>query len=200
MSLSKAILLFAKPPVSGRVKTRLIPSLGVEVATQVHAELLLHCASTLAQCPGVERQLWAGFDPQNPAFQEPVFKGWKRYLQVDGDLGDRMAAATAVALSHAQRAVVVGSDCPAMTPAYIEAAFEALEHHPVVLGPAEDGGYVLVGTRERVPELFQGIDWGSDRVLQQSRERLRKEGVGWVELETLWDVDRPEDFRRWRGR
>ncbi|WP_426417620.1 TIGR04282 family arsenosugar biosynthesis glycosyltransferase [Aestuariirhabdus sp. LZHN29] len=199
MSSTRALLLFAKPPVRGQVKTRLISQLGAGVATDIHRRLLSDTAMTLTRCSGVQLQLWMGFDEGHSAFSAPVFSGWSRHLQVDGGLGERMEAAIACALKSYETVVVVGSDCPVLTPAYIESAFIALEQQaPVVFGPAEDGGYVLLGLRENTPALFRNIDWGSERVMQQSRERLQALAMPWVELDTLWDVDRPQDVMRWK--
>jgi hypothetical protein len=109
-----------------------------------------------------------------------------------------MHRALARALRGAERAVLIGADCPALTPAYLREAIAALEGADVVLGPARDGGYVLVGARRVAPALFDGIAWGSSRVLDEQRACLRALGWRWSELATLWDVDRPEDLERVR--
>ncbi len=200
MKHRRVLLLFAKPPVQGRVKTRLNGKFGIENATMIHEQLLYSTARLINRCDFLSPQLWAGFDPEHSSFKNSLFTGWPVYLQHEGDLGLRMASASAEALGFHQSVVIVGSDCPALTEQYIEQAFTALEQgHEVVLGPAEDGGYVLVGLRRAIPEMFSNIDWGTDQVLVQSREQLKEAGVNWHELETLWDVDRPEDVWRWQA-
>ncbi|MCL6414433.1 TIGR04282 family arsenosugar biosynthesis glycosyltransferase [Aestuariirhabdus sp. Z084] len=198
--MTDALLLFAKPPVAGKVKTRLIPQLGAETATRVHEALLQHTASVFNRCQNVQKQLWAGFDLQHSAFSDPGFDVWSKHLQTQGDLGRRMQQAIEFNLQRYDKVVITGSDCPVINPEYISAAFAALEEGaPIVFGPAEDGGYVLVGASENVPAIFENIDWGTEAVLQQSRQQLQQQGVAWKELETLWDVDHPEDVKRWQS-
>ena len=112
-----------------------------------------------------------------------------------GDLGERMLRA----LRRHPGAVLIGSDCPALRPADLRAAARALRGGAdAVLAPAEDGGYALIGVRRAARTLFDGVDWGSARVLAQTRRRLRRLGWRWTELRTVWDVDRPEDVLRLR--
>jgi hypothetical protein len=119
------------------------------------------------------------------------------HAQRGADLGRRMQRALAWTLRDSRYAVLIGSDCPALTPAVLRNAFRALRAgSDVVLVPALDGGYVLIGMRRPAARLFHGIEWGSARVLQQTRRRLRQLGLNWVELPALADVDRPEDLRR----
>jgi hypothetical protein len=115
--------------------------------------------------------------------------------QVGSDLGERMAAA----LTRHCPAVLVGCDCPALSSAHLEAAVQALPSADVVLAPAEDGGYVLVGVNAPRPELFAGMTWGHGDVMAETRARVAAAGLRCVELETLWDLDRPEDLQRLHG-
>ncbi len=102
-------------------------------------------------------------------------------------------------LRHCHYAVIIGTDCPVMEQCHLEAAFKTLERgRDIVLGPAEDGGYVLIAARRTNSTLFNNISWGSDRVMGQTREALQRLGWSWAELETLWDVDRPQDLLRLR--
>jgi hypothetical protein len=117
--------------------------------------------------------------------------------QVGGDLGERMAAA----LARHCPAVLVGCDCPVLSSAHLQAAAQALASGAgVVLTPAEDGGYVLVGVNAPQPGLFAGMTWGHERVMAETRARVAALGLRCVELETLWDLDRPEDLLRLRRR
>ena len=96
-----------------------------------------------------------------------------------------------------KQVLVVGTDCPLIDKTYLNSAFEALQHgNGVVLGPAEDGGYVLIGMKRFNYALFAGISWGTDRVLEQTRAALVRTGWTWSELEPLWDIDRPDDLYR----
>jgi uncharacterized protein len=111
-----------------------------------------------------------------------------------GDLGVRMAEALGEALTRRGRAVLIGSDCPGYHHAYLTAAFAALDGHGAVLGPAVDGGYVLIGLRRVALDLFAGIPWGTDTVLVRTRAALVRLGWTWAELPALRDIDRPEDL------
>jgi rSAM/selenodomain-associated transferase 2/rSAM/selenodomain-associated transferase 1 len=118
--------------------------------------------------------------------------------QGSGDLGQRMAIALQQALeAGARRVVLIGSDCPFLTPTLLDQAFEALQHHDLVLGPALDGGYYLIGLRYPCPDLFQSVDWGTERVLDQTRAIAQRLNLRWQELTPLRDLDRPEDLPYW---
>ena len=190
------ILLFAKPPLPGRVKTRLIPAVGEDGACSVHTSLLRRVGQQLVQWQLAPLQLWAGMEGPFPAF----FDRWSYQLQCEGNLGERMAhAARKNLVSETQKVLFLGSDCPVLTREYLESAMAALETSDVVLGPAEDGGYVLLGMRRFIPAVFERIDWGTDQVLEQTRSRLQEAKASWQALDTLWDVDRPEDLTRYRA-
>ncbi|HSD99539.1 MAG TPA: TIGR04282 family arsenosugar biosynthesis glycosyltransferase, partial [Burkholderiales bacterium] len=117
--------------------------------------------------------------------------------QADGDLGARMLAAFQSTLAACPRVLLVGSDCPALTTGHLRKADRALrDGADAVLVPCEDGGYALIGLTRADARLFDGIAWGTDTVMAESRARLSALGWRWRELETLWDVDRPEDYAR----
>jgi len=117
--------------------------------------------------------------------------------QADGDLGARMLAA----ITRANTCVlVIGSDCPALTPDHLRTAAEVLRHHAdVVVIPAEDGGYALIGMRTPEPALFSDVPWSTPGVMDETRRRLRTLGLTWHEPTTLWDVDLPHDLERMRA-
>jgi rSAM/selenodomain-associated transferase 1 len=120
--------------------------------------------------------------------------------QGPGNLGDRMARAFARALAGRRAVLIVGTDCPALSVAYIRQAADALAGAAdAVLGPAEDGGYVLIGLRRVAAGLFDGIDWGGADVCDTQRQLLAEAGFRWEELPTLWDVDRPTDLDRYQA-
>ena len=143
--------------------------------------------------------VWSLTKTGHPLFQSLANQGIPVELQQGSDLGERMHNALEAALLHGEFALLIGTDCPALTVDYLDRACRALlDGADVVLGPAEDGGYVLIGLRHCHRELFTDIPWSTDRVLDITRERLATQGCRAVELDTLWDLDRPEDLLRWR--
>lgn len=192
------LLVFAKAPVAGAAKTRLIPLLGAEGAARAQARLLHHSLDTASAAAPARLQLWCAPDDAHPELRAAAARcDATLHVQRGADLGARMAAAFATALATASPALCIGTDCPALTAAHLgDAAARLHAGSDVVLVPVEDGGYALIGLRQYEPRLFAGIDWGSDQVLEQTRARLRDWGLTWQELETLWDIDRPQDWLR----
>jgi rSAM/selenodomain-associated transferase 1 len=191
-----AALVFARAPLPGATKTRLIPLLGAEGAAALHRRLVRQALATAAAAGAAE--LWCTPDCSDPFLQAAATDcDASLHAQRGTDLGTRMADALADALRRKPYAVCIGSDCPALTAQHLQQAVAALRAgHEAVLAPAEDGGYALIGLARQAPGLFAGIDWGGPAVMAQTREQLRAGGLHWLELETLWDVDRPEDYRR----
>ncbi|MHB8472754.1 MAG: TIGR04282 family arsenosugar biosynthesis glycosyltransferase [Gammaproteobacteria bacterium] len=191
------LLVFAKAPIAGRAKTRLIPKLGARGAARLHARLTRRTLTIAVQAQWASLQLC-----YSPARTHGFFQGCRRdfalslQVQQGDDLGQRMHHALAIALCHYDLAILIGSDCPGLSARVLRAAFKVLRNgSDVVLVPATDGGYVLVGMRHAAARLFHGLDWGSSRVLTQTRRRLKKLQLRWTELAPLADVDRPEDIR-----
>jgi rSAM/selenodomain-associated transferase 1 len=197
------VIVFAKAPVPGTVKTRLAPRFGADGAAALHVELVERALDVACAAAIGPVELCCAPDAGHPFFAEAAARhGIDLAVQGAGDLGARMHRALARSIARgASRAVLIGTDCPAMSPTYLASAAAALgDAAPVVLGPAEDGGYVLVGARDRVPEvLFDRIAWGTADVLATTRLRLADAGLAWHELPTLWDVDHPADVDRWRA-
>jgi len=188
------VLVFARAPVAGRSKTRLIPALGAEGAARLSARLLRR---TLRTVSGFPVELWCTPSTDHPAFTQCAGEfAVSLHTQRGADLGERMLHGIEGALTRGPWVVVIGCDCPELTREDIAGAASALEDGAdAVLGPAEDGGYYLIGLRRPMPGLFQGVDWGTDRVLAQTRDRLRRHGCRWHELATRRDLDRPGDLR-----
>lgn len=197
----RRLILFARFPVAGKVKTRLIPALGAEGATALHRRLVLRTLRTaysLCQSQSVELEIRFAGDDENE-MRHWLGDGWLCRPQCEGDLGQRMAGAFADSFREGSPAtVIIGSDCPSLTPETLAAAFESLKTNPVVFGPATDGGYYLIGLTRLVPELFQGIAWGTETVLAQSLETLTRLGSKPALLTPLDDLDRPEDVTAWK--
>lgn len=191
------LVQFAKRPQAGHVKTRLIPAIGAQGAYELHKKLLRHTWQTLNSACVAPMELWSDSLELSPFFDalQPAVTRFE--LQQGVDLGERMGNAVNEALKRGDAVVIVGSDCPKLDGDYVAAALQSLyEGAEVVLGPATDGGYVLIGMRRYLPAVFDDIDWGSDQVLIQTRLRLKALNCHWHELTPLWDVDRPDDLER----
>jgi uncharacterized protein len=192
------LLQFSREPRVGQVKTRMMPHLSAEQACELHCELTVWtCRQLVDSGLGVVELAVAG-DKQHALFGHCRDIGANRILRQKGaDLGARMYNAMRCALTRYPNVLLVGSDCPAIDASYLQRALEALRRVPVVLGPANDGGYVLIGAREIKPEFFHGIPWGSGQVYERSVAALRRAGFRWEALPPLTDIDRPEDLSDW---
>jgi rSAM/selenodomain-associated transferase 1 len=192
-------MVFAKAPTPGRVKSRLVPALGETAAAELHRQLAERTLFTALAAGLGEVELWCA-PGTNDAFFAACARqhGINLRAQGEGNLGIRMARALEHSVEEGCAGVLIGSDCPALTADYLrEAAAGLAGGNDAVFGPAEDGGYVLIGLARRPSaQLFDGIDWGTATVMQETRKRLARLNWRWRELPTLWDVDRPEDLVR----
>lgn len=200
-----ALLIFAKAPVPGQVKTRLIPALGATRATEIHNELLRQTLATARRSSIQALTLCCAPDARHPALLEYAERFALRLEdQVDGDLGERMRFALEQALQDHRQALLIGSDCVELTEFDLDLARRKLaEGCEVVLGPAHDHGYYLIGMTAPRRQLFTGIEWGTDRVLAETRKRITQLNLKRFELPARRDIDRPEDLewlRRHRAR
>ena len=193
------ILLFAKAPVDDCVNTRLIPDIGVQAATQLQHDFIHQRLSMLTLSDLCTVNLMCAPDMYHDCFKQCREKYPVVLKQQSGtDLGLRMLNGIKAALQHYKYCIIIGTDAPALDEMKIKQAIESLRTKTeVVFVPAEDGGYVLVGTRQAHDFLFQDITWGSAVVMQQSRDRLIENDVVFEELATCWDVDRLEDYQRY---
>jgi rSAM/selenodomain-associated transferase 1 len=191
------LVIMAKHPVPGQVKTRLAKSVGDSTAAELATAFLVDLVARLNTC-GHRRVLatWPPGEAAETFFTDLAREHFELWTQPPGSLGDRLARVASDLLNHDDRIVVIGGDSPTLPDETIEMAFTALDHADVVLVPADDGGYVLVGQRREVPELFQRIDWGTSRVLEQTRQRLEASGTSFVELPGWYDIDTLEDLSR----
>ncbi|TFH72484.1 glycosyltransferase [Gammaproteobacteria bacterium LSUCC0112] len=191
------VLFFAKSPIAGRVKTRFIPTLGVEGALGLHEQLIRLTWQRVTEGGKWPIELWMSESGQEHWFSQ-LCSPQQMYVQQGDDLGQRMYHALNDALQRAPNVLVIGADCVSLDDEYVSDAVSKLRAGArVVLGPAEDGGYVLLGVRNQVPApLFEGIDWGTARVLDQTRVKLQQMLTDWQEMPTRWDVDVPEDLTR----
>lgn len=200
MESIECLIVFTRYPIPGKTKTRLIPALGAAGAANLHRQMTEHTLAQVRQLRAdgvaieihyagtkIDRELadWLGADL--------VYRS-----QGDGDLGDRMALSikTAVQTGH-DRVIIIGTDCPGLNAEVLQLAFQQLRDRDLVLGPAIDGGYYLIGMQRFIPELFVGISWGTSVVRQQTIEIATKLGLSMGDLPLLADIDRPEDLPIW---
>lgn len=198
------LAVFAKAPLPGYAKTRLIPLLGADGAARLAATLI---ARTLALAEAVRPRaltLWCAPSAGHPYFRALAAGRSPPRLctQTGADLGARMHAAFTDELARGPT-LLIGTDCPALTAGHLHAAADALlgtvaaPAADAVFLPAEDGGYVLVGLHDPQPRLFEDLPWSTPALMDATRARLRQAGLRGAEPATLWDLDRPADYRRW---
>jgi len=191
----RAIAVFAKAPQAGLTKTRLIPVLGADGAAALQARLVEHALAKARAVDGAEVSLWLAGDASRYAIESQA--SWAP--QEGDDLGARMSHAFVVTLARARACVLIGTDCPALEPEHLRRAFEELERNDVVVIPAEDGGYVLIGLKTPQPSLFENIAWGGPTVMQATRARIDAAGLRAAYLAPLPDLDTPADLARARA-
>ena len=191
------LIIFVKNPIPGTVKTRIARTVGPERATQVYRHLLAYTQQITSAVP-YERTVYYG-DFVNPD------DGWndcEKRLQAGDDLGERMLIAfreqfdTDGEPDHSVRVVIIGSDCLTITADHIRRAFEALDAVDVVIGPATDGGYYLLGMKQPHPFLFQNMPWSQPELRQLTELALLQNGLTFERLEELTDIDQWEDYQK----
>ena len=188
------IAVFARAPVAGQAKTRLIPLLGADGAAALQRRLIERTLATACAVPGARVTLWVAGDTAHRFIAGVAAHfGTALAAQQGADLGERM--------SHAFEAtgaplVLIGTDCPQLSSDDLTSAAAALATHDVVIQPATDGGYVLIGLAGPQPSLFEAIDWGGPQVLRQTRERIDALGLRCALRPALDDLDTPADLQR----
>lgn len=190
------LLLLTKAPEPGKVKTRLADFLGAAAAADLYAHLVYNCLEMSISADLCPVDIWC-----SPSTEHGFFQRCHDHYHVNlqqqcqGDIGQRMSHAIKSALQHAQHAVLIGADCPGLTANDLDTAFEFLQQGTdVVLGPAEDGGYYLIGMSIHHASLFENIPWSTHRVLAVTEEHLRERGLSWHALPVRRDVDTAEDY------
>ena len=204
--VTAAVAILAKAPVAGLAKTRLMPLLGAAGAARAQRRFTVNTLQVASQASLGPCTLWCAPDVAHRFFRAVRrVTGIACINQPPGDIGTRMLHAFQQHFAHQPShqknlpLLLVGTDCPVLAPGHLQKAAQALKQHDVVLIPAEDGGYVLIGMRVLVQQVFDGIAWSTPQVMPQTRDRLRLAGVSWLELPTLWDVDEPADWRRYQA-
>lgn len=191
----RTLIVFGREPRPGRVKTRLIPALGPEGAADLYARLLDHTLGVASELVSCRCKLWMDdIDSEGAAAQTAESLGFELHAQLGSDLGERMGHAFSAAFHQPGQVVLIGSDCPGYTLDYLESAFAALQDHDAVIGPAADGGYVLLGLREMSERPFEDVPWSTESVLDTTRDRFIELDLRWHELPVQHDIDLPGDL------
>lgn len=192
------LVIFAKAPEPGKVKTRLLPTISAGQAAELQTRLIFNTLDLAHRQPLCRVQLWCSPSPDHSVFRSALNRYPIRlHTQVGSNLGFRMRHALSTNLESSGSVILIGCDCPSLTFQDLVDSFSALElEHDLVLGPAEDGGYVMIGMNRPVPELFCDIEWGTDQVLSETRSRIRQRRLRCFETREQWDIDRPDDLKR----
>jgi uncharacterized protein len=198
MSADAVVIVFARAPLPGRAKTRLAARLGAWHAARLQARLIDRAlqSALASRCGAVELHC-------TPRAGHPFFRFERRRFgvvlreQSGRDLGERMHRALAAALRMHRYAILIGVDAPELRARDLRRALRVLRAgSDIVLAPAEDGGYALIGCRRAPRPVFEQVDWGGNEVWRQSVQRLERRRMRWRALRMVWDVDRPEDLER----
>jgi rSAM/selenodomain-associated transferase 1 len=192
--MMKLLAMFAKLWTPGDVKTRLAAALGPERAAAIQQLFVETLAARFVQTAD-DRYIVFTPPAAETAFRAVAKDQWRLTPQADGDLGSRMRTFFEAALTQFDRVVLIGSDSPDLPAEFVSNAFVALQSHEVVLGPAQDGGYYLVGAARIAPPIFDEIPWSTARVWPQTIARLRARNCRWHELPAWYDVDEIHDLR-----
>jgi rSAM/selenodomain-associated transferase 1 len=195
--IPEKLMVFTRYPEPGKTKTRLIPVLGETGAANLHR---LMAQKAIARGISLQNSRRLSVEIHHTGGSQQQMQDWLGsdiiyQNQIDGDLGARMTAAFQKSFnSGVDKAVIIGTDCPGLKAEIIAQAFDKLSQHDLVLGPAKDGGYYLIGLGRSIPELFRGINWGSSEVFAATRAIAQKLDLKIAYLPTLADIDLPEDL------
>ncbi|MFB2917962.1 MULTISPECIES: TIGR04282 family arsenosugar biosynthesis glycosyltransferase [Aerosakkonema] len=195
--MKQCLILFTRYPEPGKAKTRLIPVLGAEGAANLHRQMT---ENAIAQIKKLQSSDFLSVEVHFTGGNFPLMQEWlgneiTYRQQAEGDIGFRMASAFQTAFSNnIDNVIIIGSDCPALNDQILAQAFQALQQHDLVLGPATDGGYYLIGLRHFIPQLFTDISWSTSEVFRQTVEIADRLNLAAAYLTELSDVDRPEDL------
>ncbi|ELR96793.1 TIGR04282 family arsenosugar biosynthesis glycosyltransferase [Gloeocapsa sp. PCC 73106] len=194
--MQQRLIIFTRYPEPGKTKTRMIPLLGPEGAAKLHRQLTEETLKVVTQVDLDSLSVAIYFTGGNlTLMRQWLGDKWDYYRQSEGDLGEKLQSALQDTYREAiAKVVIIGVDCPDLTSAILLEAFEGLNQSDVVIGRAVDGGYYLIGLSRLLPELFDNIDWGSERVFKQTQNIAQGLNLEVSYLSTLRDVDRPEDL------
>lgn len=190
---SRALIIFVRSPKLGKVKTRLANEVGDEKALSIYKQLLAHTREQSVEVDATRLLFYS---------DEIIEDDWsidhfKKHLQVDGDLGDKMLAAFEEALTFCDTAIIIGSDCPQLNSSIIDKAFDKLEKQDVVIGPTYDGGYYLIGMKKIHKELFLDMTWSTSEVCDETKNRVSESNLSYSLMTVLSDIDYKEDWDKY---
>ncbi len=189
----EVVLVFQKNAILGQVKTRLASGMGEQPAMEIYMHLVQLTYSALE---AVQIPVWTYFSDFIPESTHPTVE--KSFVQQGQDLGERMSNAFASTFdSGIEKVVLIGTDCPTLQSQHLLQAFTALNDSDLVLGPATDGGYYLIGMKVRAAYLFEGIAWSTSQVLSQTLHVASQHSLTTTLLPELYDIDTPEDWQRY---
>lgn len=190
--------VFAKAPVLGTVKTRLQPAYPQEFSLSLHCTLVDYCLTRWQAAQVCPLQLCLAGDSTFFYDKLPQWQSLAVVPQQGDDLGERLlhSVRSRFANDKAEAVLLVGTDCPFIDKPYLHAACEAMAKYDVVIGGADDGGYVLLGLNQLAPTLFENIDWGSEYVYEQTITAIEQAGLSYFVLPVLSDIDRPDDLQK----
>lgn len=191
--MANALIIFMKNPILGKIKTRLAKSIGNEAALSIYKALLRHTREITAEIPCTRYLYYSEFIDTNDEWDPSFFE---KRLQSGKKLGDRMAHSFETCLEDNKKAVIIGSDCLELTPSIIKDAFESLDTYDIVIGPARDGGYYLLGMKEMHAEIFQVKEWSTSNVFLETIAIIQRLKLRHHELPLLSDIDTYEDLKK----
>lgn len=192
---TKKIVVFVKNAIPGKVKTRLAKTIGEKEALDVYLKLLEITKKEVLKV-GANKEVWYAWDiGKDDIWKEDIFS---KKIQIEGDLGEKMKHAFEDSFKNGcSKMVLIGSDCPTLTSKIMEDAFAKLDDNDVVFGPSEDGGYYLIGMSSYKPEVLKGIDWSTERVMEQTELRAEENKIKLAKLQVLNDIDNEHDWNQY---
>ena len=190
--MNNALIIFIKNPVKGKVKTRLAATIGDDMALEIYKKLLKHTLDIVEHVAVDKFLFFSDTIEESIGFvNTPVYK----VIQSGNDLGDKMSNAFERLFKNKyKRIIIIGTDCPGITANILEEAFSKLNEKDVVIGPAVDGGYYLIGVKQKQSNLFDNIEWSTSAVLNSTIGRCKKNNLSYTLLEELSDVDEEKDL------
>ena len=188
----EVVQVFARTPIIGEVKTRLIPVLGPAGACELHKKMTSHLVRSLSNLQA-DVQIWTDKNPESPFLRDLGFSVIK---QVGANLGEKMANAISQGLASYESVALIGTDLPELDSTYLVRVFEKLQRYKIVISPTLDGGFGLLAVKKFNSSIFDGLTWGTDRVFRDLVQNIHRLGLTYHIAPTLWDVDIPEDYIR----
>ena len=189
-----ALIIFIKNPEKGKVKTRLAKTVGDDKALAIYKALLAHTRQIALSVAGTRYLFYSHSIPPQDEWSSNDFQ---KLLQAEGDLGDKMTTAFETVFQQHQPVIIIGSDCASLTSVIIKKAFQQLEKHDFVIGPAMDGGYYLLGMKQFQYKVFENISWSTETVFQHTIDHITTLNRSYFLLPTLSDIDYEEDWNKY---